>query len=82
MALSVFEFDKEREFRIVREDERNLGHEEGFNEGMKCGMERGISAFVKQSIKYGETKEKAIVDASIEFNMTKEHVENILLQIQ
>ena len=71
MSLSVFEFNKEREFKIVREDERE--------EGIRIGMERGsIITYVKQAVKYGVSQEDAISDAAGEFNVTKEYVSNVI----
>lgn len=73
MSLSVFEFNKEREFKIVREDERE--------EGIRIGMERGsIITYVKQAVKYGTSKEDAISDAADEFNVTKEYVSNVIAE--
>ena len=70
MSLSVFEFNKEREFKIVREDERE--------EGIRIGMERGITAYFNQAVKYGASTEDAISDAAIEFNVTEEYIKNII----
>ena len=75
MSLSVFEFNKEREFKIVREDEREegirIGMERGLQQGMERGlqqgMERGITAYFNQAVKYGASTEDAISDAAIEF---------------
>ena len=73
MSLSVFEFNKEREFKIVREDERE--------EGIRIGMERGsIITYVRQAVKYGTSKEDAISDAADEFNVTKEYVSNVIAE--
>ena len=86
MSLSVFEFNKEREFKIVREDEREegirIGMERGLQQGMERGlqqgMERGITAYFNQAVKYGASTEDAISDAAIEFNVTEEYIKNII----
>lgn len=70
MSLSVFEFNKEREFKIVREDERE--------EGIRIGMERGIIAYFNQAVKYGASTKDAISDAAIEFDVTEEYIKNII----
>ena len=85
MSLSVFEFNKEREFKIVREDEREegirIGMERGIEQGLQQGMERGsIITYVKQAIKYGTSKEDAISDAADEFNVTKEYIRNVIAE--
>ena len=86
MSLSVFEFNKEREFKIVRQDEREegirIGMERGLQQGMERGlqqgMERGITAYFNQAVKYGASTEDAISDAAIEFNVTEEYIKNII----
>ena len=70
MSLSVFEFNKEREFKIVREDERE--------EGIRIGMERGsIITYVRQAV---TSKEDTISDAADEFNVTKEYISNVIAE--
>ena len=76
MSLSVFEFNKEREFKIVREDER----EEGIRIGMERGLQQGIIAYIKQAIKYGVSHEEAICVAADEFNVTEEYIRNIIAE--
>ena len=76
MSLSVFEFNKEREFKIVREDER----EEGIRIGMERGLQQGILAYINQAVKYGTPKEDAISDAADEFNVTEEYVYNVIAE--
>ena len=78
MSLSVFEFNKEREFKIVREDEREEGIRIGMERGLQQGMERGITAYFNQAVKYGASTEDAISDAAIEFNVTEEYIKNII----
>ena len=81
MSLSVFEFNKEREFKIVREDEREEGIRIGMERGLQQGMERGsIITYVKQAVKYGVSHEDAISDAADEFNVTEEYIRNIIAE--
>ncbi len=35
VKVSIYEFDEEREMRLIREDEREIGREEGIEEGKK-----------------------------------------------
>ncbi len=39
--MSIYEFDEEREMRLIRADERELGREEGLELGRKEGLELG-----------------------------------------
>ena len=85
MSLSVFEFNKEKEFKIVRQDEREegirIGLQQGMERGLQQGMERGsIITYVKQAVKYGVSHEDAISDAADEFNVTEEYIRNIIAE--
>lgn len=48
--MSIFEYDEEREMKLIRRDERELGREQGLREGMEQGMEQGREEGFKQSI--------------------------------
>ena len=37
IKVSIYEFDEEREMRLIRADEREIGREEGVEEGIKIG---------------------------------------------
>lgn len=37
-SMSIFEFDKEREMKLIREDEYQYGKEEGHKEGLEAGL--------------------------------------------
>ena len=37
--MSIFEYDEERELRLICEDEREMGREEGLKEGRQEGRE-------------------------------------------
>ena len=53
MSLSVFEFNKEREFKIVREDEREEGIRIGMERGLQQGMERGLQQGMERGLQQG-----------------------------
>ena len=36
--MSIYEFDEEREMRLIREDERKIGREEGIEIGKASGI--------------------------------------------
>ena len=46
--MSIFEYDEEREMKLIRRDEREIGREQGRREGISEGREEGF----KQSMKY------------------------------
>ena len=39
--MSIYEYDEEKELKIIRADERELGYEEGMEEGIKEGIKSG-----------------------------------------
>ncbi len=41
VKMSIYEFDEEREMRLIREDERKIGREEGIEIGKASGIEIG-----------------------------------------
>lgn len=43
IQMSIFEYDEEREMRLIRADEREIGHNEGLIEGINKGIIEGIS---------------------------------------
>ena len=38
--MSIYEYDEEKELKLIRADERELGYEEGMEEGIKSGEGR------------------------------------------
>ena len=44
--MSIFEYDEEREMKLIRRDEREIGREQGHEQGLREGMER-----INESIK-------------------------------
>ena len=51
IQMSIFEYDEERELRIIRADEREMGREEGLKEGLEKGLEEGHKTGITESIK-------------------------------
>ena len=54
--MSIFEYDEEREMKLIRRDEREIGREqgrrEGIREGISEGRREGREEGFKQSMKY------------------------------
>ena len=68
VQMSIFEYDEEREMKLIRRDERELGREQGLREGMEQGREEGF----KQSI-----------NCFIGYNLEEQiPVENIIEKLQ
>ncbi len=41
VKMSIYEYDQERELKLIREDERELRREEGMEKGMQKGIKQG-----------------------------------------
>ena len=56
VQMSIFEYDEEREMKLIRRDEREIGREqgrrEGIREGISEGRREGREEGFKQSMKY------------------------------
>ena len=46
IQMSIFEYDEEKEMKLIRRDEREIGREQGHEQGLREGMER-----INESIK-------------------------------
>ncbi len=49
VKMSIYEYDEEREIRLIREDERAIGREEGMKKGMEEGIEKGRQSILTLS---------------------------------
>lgn len=43
IKMSIYEFDEEREMRLIRADEREIGREEGMEKGVAIGLRRSMA---------------------------------------
>lgn len=60
IKVSIYEYDEEREMRLIRADERALGREEGIEQGIEQGMEQGMQAFIELCKEFGCTIEETV----------------------
>lgn len=47
IMVSIYEYDEERELKLIRADERELGIEKGIAQGLAEGMERGMQKTIE-----------------------------------
>ena len=66
--MSIYEYDEERELRLIRADEREIGIEIGREET----AENTVKAIVSLCKKYNAPKEEAIDEVSEKCNLSKE----------
>ena len=68
IKMSIYEYDEERELRLIRADEREIGIEIGREET----AENTVKAIVSLCKKYNAPKEDAIEEVSEKCNLSKE----------
>jgi len=74
VAMSIFEFDEEREWKLIREDEYQYGREEGREEGRKDGLKALINSLKMLSMDL-EAVFNAVIKHEIYKDVTLEEVE-------
>ena len=52
IQMSIFEYDEEREMKLIRADEREIGHNEGLLEGIKKGREEATRSHALEFINF------------------------------
>lgn len=76
--MSIYEYDEEREMKLIRADEREIGREEerkNTEEALKKvdeERENTVKAIVSLCKKYGGKKEDAVEEVSEKCNLSKE----------
>ena len=78
VKMSIYEFDEEREMKLIREDERDIGRELGLEEGKEIGREEGkdkINELNKRLKADARTEDimKAIDDKAYQEQLMKEY---------
>ena len=79
VKVSIYEYDEEREMRLIRADEREIGMEMGLEagreEGREEGREVGIRGMISIAKKAGWTKEETVQQLQEELGISKEEAE-------
>lgn len=78
IQVSIFEFDEEREMKIIREDERKMGREEGREESKKkYGMD-----FVKYKLGKGVSNFEIRAELTAIFHLEPKEAEDLVRTVQ
>ena len=51
--MSIFEYDEEKELKLLREAEFQAGLEQGLEQGMEQGMKRGLEQGLERGLEQG-----------------------------
>lgn len=68
IMLSIYEYDEERELKLIRADERELGREEGIAQGLK----QGIDALTDMCRELGYSDEQIVAEVVKRFDVSEE----------
>ena len=68
IMLSIYEYDEERELKLIRADERELGREEGIAQG----LEQGIDALTDMCRELGYSDEQIVAEVVKRFDVSEE----------
>lgn len=83
--MSIFEFDEEREMKLIRADERELGVEEGkkigLSEGEQMGSDKRILQFVEYDLSQNVPKDAIIKKLINIFRLNQDEIDHIIQQV-
>ncbi len=66
IAVSIFEYDEEKELRLIRESEREYGIEIGIEQGIEQGIKQGIKKGIEVNISKVMTKLNMSVEQAMD----------------
>ena len=85
VAMSIFEYDEERERELIKKAEFECGKEEGLKAGIELGkaqgLEIGIAALIKTCRDLGASREAALLSLKKQFSLSEEEAERQLEQL-
>lgn len=94
IQMSIFEYDEEKELKLIRRDEREIGREEGRQEGKEEGKEEGrqegkrqglhigIQAFILDNLEEGISKDRIIEKLVKRFDIQEDEARQWVIQIK
>lgn len=77
VAMSIFEYDEERERELIKKAEFECGKEEG----IKLGKAQGIAALIQAFQDLGASREAALLSLKKQFSLSEEEAERQLEQL-
>ena len=88
VAMSIFEYDEERERELIKKAEFESGKEEGIKagielgkaQGIELGKIQGIAALIQAFQDLGASREAALLSLKKQFSLSEEEAERQLNQ--
>lgn len=85
VAMSIFEYDEERERELIKKAEFESGKEEGIKlgkaQGIELGKIQGIAALIQAFQDLGASREAALLSLKKQFSLSEEEAERQLEQL-
>ena len=81
VAMSIFEYDEERERELIKKAEFECGKEEGLKAGIELGKAQGIAALIQAFQDLGASREAALLSLKKQFSLSEEEAERQLEQL-
>ena len=72
VAMSIFEYDEERERELIKKAEFECGKEEGLKAGIELGKAQGIAALIQAFQDLGASREAALLSLKKQFSLSEE----------
>ena len=70
--MSIYEYDKEREFELIRRDEREIGIELGVKQGIEQEKENNIKSIIALCQEFGSSRDIIVEKLIEQCHLTKE----------
>ena len=77
IEMSIFEYDEERELKLIRRAEYEEGLKEGREDGLKQGRLAAIKNLVAKKLEKGKTAEQIAEDLEEEVSVIEQLMENL-----
>ncbi|MDE5780785.1 MAG: hypothetical protein K2I03_04820, partial [Lachnospiraceae bacterium] len=78
IKMSIYEYDEEKELRIIRADEREIGMEIGRKEGEESARKLGIMVLIDVLNELNAPKDIVLEKVSEKFEISREEAEEYL----
>ena len=82
ISMSIFEYDEEREMKLIRQSERELGWEEGHRDGWTAGKSEGIRAFITLCKELDFSEDETISQLMAKFEVTASDARNYIEKVK
>lgn len=80
IQMSIFEFDEEREMKLIRADEREIGHAKGLAEGYADATMKAVTRFIQLHLAQ-KTADNIILQQAISiFDLSSEQIKLMIQQ--